>query len=412
MSKKNLRMLKRSGLQKRTSDSSKNESHLLPHPQDKRLLTKQRRLTGLSTICIILLFIIVIVNCLVLGYNLGQLIAEEAESLPRSGPHSLAKESINVVVKAKDIGQLPNPKEATPVIAFLRISKTGSTTLSTFINLHTPLHGLYTQIEKDKNEENGAVGDCLYTQYPISIDGFENNTSNDVETAAKQRHQCFHGYYKDMTEQIKNLSKELHQNLQPRWISMFRDPYDRLVSLFHFSKDNKMYPFSPEQEEMIKNDNLRGWMESLLEPKHLYIPLQHMQLHDRTRNNLERAIALIEGERPIILTLVNECFEASLRLFVEEFGITGKDGTADADIIQDFMNSNRYHERKRPHKYTNDTHDADDLRGKAKEWFHDDFVFYDKVVENFRERMKASVLRSGGDKKHFESCKYFESGRN
>ena len=39
---------------------------------------------------------------------------------------------------------------------------------------------------------------------------------------------------------------------------------------------------------------------------------------------LEEALEKIKGEEPIILTLVNECFEASLRLFVEEFGIKGE----------------------------------------------------------------------------------------
>ncbi len=153
-------------------------------------------------------------------------------------------------------------------------------------------------------------------------------------------------------------------------------------------------------------------MESLTEPKHRFISLQNMQfMIVLSGNNLEKAIALIEGGRSTILTLVNECFEASLRLFVEEFGIVGKDGTTDVDIIQDFMNGNRYNERKRPQKYTNHAHDADDLRGKAKEWFRDDFVFYDKVVEHFRERMKASVFRRG-DEKHFESCMYYESSRS
>jgi hypothetical protein len=102
-------------------------------------------------------------------------------------------------------------------------------------------------------------------------------------------------------------------------------------------------------------------MESLTEPKHRFISLQNMQfMIVLSGNNLEKAIALIEGGRSTILTLVNECFEASLRLFVEEFGIVGKDGTTDVDIIQDFMNGNRYNERKRLQKYTNHSHDAYD----------------------------------------------------
>ena len=60
------------------------------------------------------------------------------------------------------------------------------------------------------------------------------------------------------------------------------------------------------------------------------------------------------------------------------------------------------------HTYTHDD-DDDELRSKALEWFHDDFVFYDKVVEQSKLRMEAAVKRSGGNEKHFGSCKFYES---
>ena len=122
-------------------------------PQGQRLLTKpkQRQLAGHPTIGIILLlllFVIAIVNCLILEYKLCQLITDEAENSPRSA-HLMAKESKSflanidtkhdLVVKANRTFPGRNVKEAKPMIAFLRISKTGSTTLSTFINLNTPL---------------------------------------------------------------------------------------------------------------------------------------------------------------------------------------------------------------------------------------------------------------------------------
>ena len=257
------------------------------------------------------------------------------------------------------------------------------------------------------NHKFGNICDCLYS---FDHHGTEvTQSSNKHLIQLRQSHQCYHGDYNPMMKQVQHLSHELNQDWEKniRWISMIRDPYERLVSLFHFSKDNDMYPFNPQQLDMIKNDDLHGWMESLTEHHSRYIAYQHMQFQERGILDLEKSLSLTaDGEMPTILTLVNECFEASLRLFVEEFGI--QEGNDDAgtgtevDIIQDFVNSSRFNERKRPQTqiYTANhahTHDVDDeLRSKALEWFHDDFVFYDKVVEQFKLRMEASVKRSGG----------------
>jgi hypothetical protein len=129
---------------------------------------------------------------------------------------------------------------------------------------------------------------------------------------------------------------------------------------------------------------------------------------------LEEALEKIKGEEPIILTLVNECFEASLRLCVEEFGIKGKRdvGVGNTDIIQNFVTGKKFNERKRPQQYTSHRHDTDELRAKAKEWFRDDFLFFEQVVEQFKQRMEASVKKSGGNETHFDSCEYYETSHS
>lgn len=197
-----------------------------------------------------------VVNCLLLGYTMGRFIADRTDDA-----------LVNVHTIA-NISPTRRAKEATPVpiVAFLRISKTGSTMLKNFMNQQTSLFGLYKQMDEQINDRNGIIGDCLYT-YDTGI----NNTIAHVGSIPNEVHQCFHGYYTRMTGQIDQLSQELGVNLRPRWVSMIRDPYDRLVSLFQFSKDNNMYRFSLEQLEMIKNDDLRGWMESLTEPHFLWI---------------------------------------------------------------------------------------------------------------------------------------------
>lgn len=414
---------------RKTQQHQRYNSHTVP---------RQRRRWGVAVRCIrwigiILLFILVIINAVILGYKLGQHIADDAEIQRLHDPHSIARES-RAFIFANLLKQgnggvdedgyaeetksniIPLSNKSKPYnIAFLRIAKTGSTTLLTFINQKTSLHGLYTQIDENTNENHYKIGNCVFTHNVIfdGRNGLEKNMSAKDMALLRQSHDCYHSPYLRMTKEIQDLSQELQCVFSERWVSMIRDPFDRLVSLFYFSKgvSFNMYLYNSKQSEMIKNDDIQGWMETLTEEEYRYISEQHWQFVGWTdsNNDLEEALELIDGDQPTILTLISECFEASLRLFVEEFDINGTDTGKEVDIIQDFVTSSRFHERKRPQKYTNHTYDENELRTKAKEWFHDDFEFYAKAVEQFKQKMGASVQRSGGDEKHFETCKYYKT---
>ena len=153
---------------------------------------------------------------------------------------------------------------------------------------------------------------------------------------------------------------------------------------------------------MIRDDNLKHWMESL--GKQRKQTHQHMQFS----KHLNEALSLVKGESPTIFTPINECFDASLRLFVEELGL--QDG-GEGDPVQEFAQGETYRTNtgtsRRPQRYSKHPDDTDELRARARKFFRDDFAFYDVVVEQFKRNMEASVKRSGGDERYYDSCKYY-----
>mmetsp|Transcript_32319 Transcript_32319/g.74446 ORF Transcript_32319/g.74446 Transcript_32319/m.74446 type:complete len:379 (-) Transcript_32319:370-1506(-) len=302
------------------------------------------------------------------------------------------------------------------ILSFLRISKTGSTSLFNFLEEQKSMHLLWYLWNKKKPRK--YLGKCLFehTNHPPDYDI---SRQNDIYAPS-----CFHSYYEDMVKEVTKLTTEYllplpetnysetfnfrndTVTLKIKWLSMVRDPYDRLKSLFVYSKDDYLdHEYTDKQIEYIEIDDFEGWMNSLREPRHHYIANQYMRFNYTSING---AKSLIKGEDPTIYTLIQECFQASLRLLVENFWIF--ENKEAGDVVEQFVNSKNFRSRTTNVKdgglFLNHL-DNDRLRSKAKEWFHYDFEFYHQAVRQFQLRMMASVERSGGDTTHFESCQYF-----
>jgi hypothetical protein len=78
---------------------------------------------------------------------------------------------------------------------------------------------------------------------------------------------------------------------------------------------------------------------------------------------------LVQGDSPRVLTLVTECFEASLFLLV-------KQKTVDNDQVG-------IHQGGIMHM----------LRAKAMNWFYEDHLFYEAAVGQFRQHLTASNVK-------------------
>ncbi|KAL7554669.1 hypothetical protein ACHAWF_018160 [Thalassiosira exigua] len=306
---------------------------------------------------------------------------------------------------------------------FLRIAKSGSTALSSFLYHLPSVRILYGLLEDDVPEM--ILGKCMFA-LPRAANGTTNQTEADGDgdddddddngPSYGRKDPCVHLWYEDAAEDFAEVASEfsaavpveygLHSSdgrIRPRWFSMVRDPYERLVSLFHYSKrDHLDHGFTSEQRKYIRTNDFEAWMRSLATDQHRFVAEQYMRFND---TDLEGALTLISGDDPTIVPLINECFEASLRLLLERFRLSENE-TIGREYIAAFA---RYSREQRPNagRYDRALSVNETLRGRAMEWFGDDFEFYDHAVRQFRSMMDRSFERSGGDSTHFDSCKYF-----
>ena len=310
---------------------------------------------------------------------------------------------------------------------FLRIAKTGSTALHHFLNQQKPdLHNLFDVL----GGHSFPTARCMFVK---------TNSSYPPTPATKRKPTgCVHYYYEDFTElyeaqttrrqpwargtnhtnkqegptaaQVSDFQQYYNSSTNLQWISMIRHPFDRLVSLFTYSKwDWIDHKFTEKQEQYLEQNDIASWMESLVQEEHRYIAFQYMRFNYTDSTN---AMTLIEGRHPRILTLLNECFEASLRLLLENMGLTGFNYTPESmRVVIDRVNSFSQGRHAQANKGKENTFPVEllqTLREKSKLWFAEDYHFYAHAVQQFQKMMDDSVAKSHGDTSFYDSCQYYQ----
>lgn len=129
------------------------------------------------------------------------------------------------------------------------------------------------------------------------------------------------------------------------------------------------------KRQQVEAGNLSGWMELL----HVEGGAPSQLSYFDPRKNISSAINLIQGNEPQVFVLLNECFEASLRMLEEKFSLSGVDA---------FLASKDY--RTRTGKYKNGRHGEEELRKSVKKWFSDEYAFYGAAVRQFKRQLSAS----------------------
>lgn len=179
--------------------------------------------------------------------------------------------------------------------------------------------------------------------------------------------------------------------------TIVREPFDQLRSYFYFVRkrmlkdsDSKRnandggYPtakFTREQYKHLVSGDFASWLQVLhvqdQEGKLLIRPYQFLD-----RQNVDKAIALIEGDSPDVIVLINECYETSLRLLetIRPFPAPR--------AIDTFLQSGRIGRENQDY----DKDEATPLREKAKIWFADDYKFYNAAVKQFRKFLSDNKL--------------------
>ena len=239
---------------------------------------------------------------------------------------------------------------------------------------------------------------CFYGQSAV--------TPEIVNPEPPESDQCPHVKYKDIVSAwSKSLSyvndlDERDQSSVQLSLDVFtivRDPFDRLVSYFHFYR--KIYPdwknsVSEAQNERIMANDLEGWMEAMHSEggsNDVGIPYQHHFF----ANDADEAIALIQGDSPQIFTLLNECFATSVRLLIDKKPQFFVAGGAESFLANSSMSVWRVRKEATASRAT-----LDRVRKKAMVWFEDDFRFYDAARESFRRHLATSNLSSS----EIEAC--------
>jgi hypothetical protein len=271
---------------------------------------------------------------------------------------------------------------STKMLAFIRIPKTGSSSLLSWVasDGRTPhlkcVFGPLNHKEYYPKEFNQDTLLCPHRTYTATVLNWAKNTLPLFHPQTQQ-------------SSLQTITEEQYYSLQ--CFTVVRDPYDRLVSHFYYSR--RIYPnwsrmSTPQQNATILANNISGWMELLHHeggtPYHFHY--QKGMFVDKD-TDLSKAVTLIQGDSPRIFTVIQECLEASMLLLAERYP-----QFFSMDTTKRFLNASNSENRQNT-KSKLQKEDATELRGlraKAKTWFEDDFNFYDTAVHQFRSHLAKS----------------------
>lgn len=307
-------------------------------------------------------------------------------------------------------------------LGFLRIQKTGSTSVLDFMNNAFPhSHNLFRFYE---NETVSAwpehINHCFFAY------------DDDSGVSAKERKltdkdfpryiSCPHRRLKFMRRYFLSASNWLHPNHRAtlpelQMFTIVREPWDRMVSFFNFlvqiHPDWKAY-LTDAQNGCVVAKNLTCFVTQLHKEGGGALDGVDMQFKLLTKN-YHRAMTLItpesEGGLAPVFTLINECLEASLYVLVEKFPqiFTHTNITETVEIRQE---RSRYvvdnylkkqsatlniGKREKPKETT----ELQRLRKKARLWFADDYAFYTNAVDQFLKYLDESNV----DEKLVRTCR-------
>ena len=307
------------------------------------------------------------------------------------------------------------PKRREEFLAFVRIQKTGSTSI---FRLLRHCAGLYPQgvfLNKAFFADEEYVHDysrklgCVYglptaDMIPDDFDKNEYSCSHTPLTGVLQgAAQVLH--------YLKGSSDNAEVSIHP--FTMVREPFDRLQSIFYYMYSRRQFPmwksaFTEQQNRRVAENDLAGWMESLHRDG---TPKQDLNLLNQRfyfSKDMNTAKQLVNNGR--ILTLVMECFDVSIKLLVDIFPHLFSKAQIDSLLSPDqqnyetnetengksFLHSNSLRNQRNMDVDTLKAElDLDQLRAKALTWFHEEFEFYNIVVERFQKNVRDAFQLPG-----------------
>jgi hypothetical protein len=268
----------------------------------------------------------------------------------------------------------PDSAPTVPTIyyPFIRIPKTGSTSMLYFLHEYSGLRPLsaYLPLAEMKNQHPSYTC-CAFGSLPSNVTTGRGN--------------CAHYNYQQHLQMMKGLKKYLpgSQNVTLRPFTIVREPFEQMQSLFYYTKrvNWEFKSYSNETKKLIESGDLEGYLK-LRSKKKGPKPLttasaQQWQFLNRT--NINAAIKAVQtGE---VVVVLNECFEASLRL-LEHLYLPVKE-----DAVDEFLASPNFSTNKGTYDHSNAA-----LHEKIRTWYALEYQFYEAVVEKFHQLWNSTGL--------------------
>jgi hypothetical protein len=331
---------------------------------------------------------------------------------------------------------IPMQKDIT-VAGFIRIPKTGSTTMARFLHIAPVLHSWLdflseVPLDNEGNPDRHVLKgiSCVFGYAPTTAHLGKNHEIDFFKS--NDWFNCPHVPYNEMMRKwstsletwsppetavlADNIKTSESVNFHFKAFTIVRDPFDRLLSLFYYmAKQHKraaegikvgfLTQITDAQYDRVVANDIEGWMELLhsecAESGSCALLNSQYQYVDK---DLDVAIDLISVSESVegnkvepakVFAIVNECYDVSLRLLSEAV-----DGIRSDDVTR-FLETNHFHANENKESYsTLTTETKSNLRAKAEEWFKEEFHFYDAVVEQYKKYLDSSKI----DKSLFEGC--------
>ncbi len=263
------------------------------------------------------------------------------------------------------------------MLGFLRIPKTGSTSILKWAEHAT---------------RKGPHYDCFFGPRHFDFPPTFFHKKNFLDCPHRTYERTVFQWAHSILPTLVRDPNKFTQKFSLQMFTIVRDPFDRLVSYFHYVR--RIYPAwshmsTPEQNVTILANNLTAWMELLATqpPKAFHLPYQKSAMMDVDFSLATRAI---QGPSPRVYTVIQQCFEASVLLLCEAFP-----RFFSLEATLKFLNSSKTQHNTKSRfqsQQLQEDWNQTQLREKAKLWFEKDFQFYDAVVEQFRSQLMASQV--------------------
>jgi hypothetical protein len=269
-------------------------------------------------------------------------------------------------------------------LTFLRIPKTGSTSLLSFFQEYSGMASLDQKLllENRSNLPQPGLLPCSF--------GKTSSFRND-NVSKGNGHVCDHIAYSEM---MKNwfraidvwIDQEFDRepnvkflNVSMEMLTIVRNPFDRLRSYFdycHGRVEREVWKTmnTEAQYAKVREGDFASWIELVYKENHIPSNAQFRYLDD----NVDQAIALISGDSPNVTVLVNECFEASLLFMERKFGLANVGRFLSTPKVRSNVSVRR-----------NDTADLVYLREQSELHLVDEYKFYNAAVKQFEKQVSS-----------------------